>query len=103
MIQYLLIKPFISITILETTIQKERPVHGDLSSVNQVFNITTIMSGNFFNTNCDVVDYLMAHILSYLAAGLNGQCSHSITVCGIFGKIFSSWNPQRKQSHRFKS
>jgi hypothetical protein len=55
----------ISITILGTNIQKERPLHGDLCSVNQVFNMTTITSGNFFNTNCDV-DYSPAHILSYL-------------------------------------
>jgi hypothetical protein len=32
--------------------------------------MTTITPGNF-NMNCDVVDYLMAHILSYRAAGLN--------------------------------
>jgi hypothetical protein len=64
-------KVFISITILETNIQTERPLHGDLSSVNQVFSMTTIMCGNFFNTNCDLVDYSTAHILSYLAAGLN--------------------------------
>jgi hypothetical protein len=56
----------LSLTILETNIQKERSLHGDLSSVNQVFNVTTITSGNFLNMNCDVVDYLMAHILSYL-------------------------------------
>jgi hypothetical protein len=37
-----------------------------------VFNITTITFGNFFNTNCDIVDYLTAHIPSYLVAGLNG-------------------------------
>jgi hypothetical protein len=46
-------------------------MHGDLSSVNQVFNMTTVTSGNFFNTDCDVVDYSTAHILSYLVAGLN--------------------------------
>jgi hypothetical protein len=51
--------------------QKERPLHGDLSSVNQVFNMTTIMSANFFNTNYDVVDYSTAYILSYLFARLN--------------------------------
>jgi hypothetical protein len=62
---------FISTTILETNIQKERPLHGDLSSVNYVFIRPTIMSGNFFNTNYDVVDYLMAHIISSLVAGLS--------------------------------
>jgi D-ribose pyranose/furanose isomerase RbsD len=71
MIQYLSInKIFISITIPETNIQKERPLHGDLSSVNQVLNMTTITFDNF-NKNCDVVDYSTAHILSYLVAGLN--------------------------------
>jgi hypothetical protein len=45
--------------------QKENPSHGDLSSVNQVFNVTTITSGNFLDTN-----YSTAHILSFLAAGL---------------------------------
>jgi hypothetical protein len=72
MIQYLMCinKIFTSITILETNIQKETPMHTDLSSVNQVFSMTTITSGNFFNTNCDV-DYSTAHILSYLGAGLN--------------------------------
>jgi hypothetical protein len=57
MIQYfdLLIKS-ISITVLETNIQKERPLHEDLPSVNQVFNMTTITSVNF-NINCDDVDY----------------------------------------------
>jgi hypothetical protein len=49
---------------------KEGPLHGDLSSVNQVFNMTTITSSNF-NMNCVIVDYSMAHILSYLVAGLN--------------------------------
>jgi hypothetical protein len=52
------------------TIQKERSLHGDLCPVNQVFSMTSIMSGNFFSTNCDV-DYSMAHILSYLVTGLN--------------------------------
>jgi hypothetical protein len=33
--------------------------------------MTTITSGKFFNIDCDVVDYSMAHILSYLVAGLN--------------------------------
>jgi hypothetical protein len=32
--------------------------------------MTTVMSGSFFNANRDV-DYLTAHILSYLVAGLN--------------------------------
>jgi hypothetical protein len=53
----LLIKSFFQLTILETNIQKERPLHGDVSSVNQVFNMTTVMSTKFFNMNCDVVDY----------------------------------------------
>jgi hypothetical protein len=63
-------KIFISITVLETNMQKERPLYEDLSSVNQVFNITTITSGNFFNSNCDV-DYSMAHVLSYFVGDLN--------------------------------
>jgi hypothetical protein len=60
LIQYLIYfnKVFISITVL------------DSFSANQVFSMTTIMSGNFFNTSCDV-DYWTAHILSYLNAGLN--------------------------------
>jgi hypothetical protein len=62
---------FISIMILETNIQKQRPLHGDISSVNQALNMTTITSINFFKTNCDVVDDSTAHILSYLTAGLN--------------------------------
>jgi hypothetical protein len=33
--------------------------------------MTTITSGNFFNMNCDADDYSMAHIISYLVAGLN--------------------------------
>jgi hypothetical protein len=68
-------KIFISITIPETNIQKQRPFHGDLSSVNQMFNMTTITSGSFFSTNCDAVHYSTAHILSYLVAGLNDYCS----------------------------
>jgi hypothetical protein len=28
-------------------------------------------TGNFFSMNCDAVDYSMAHIPSYLVAGLN--------------------------------
>jgi hypothetical protein len=59
-------------TILETNIQKERPLHGDLFSVNQVFSMTTIMCGNFFYMDCDV-DYSTAHILSCLVAGLNDK------------------------------
>jgi hypothetical protein len=65
-------KIFISITVLETNIQKESPLHGDLSSVNQVFSMSTITFGKLLNTNCDVVDYSTAHLLSYLVAGLNG-------------------------------
>jgi hypothetical protein len=55
---------FISITILETNTQKERPLPDDLFSVNQVFSMTTIMSGNFFKMNCDFVDYLTASTFS---------------------------------------
>jgi hypothetical protein len=36
-----------------------------------MFNMTTIASGNFFNTDCDDVDYPTVHILSHLVAGLN--------------------------------
>jgi hypothetical protein len=39
--------------------------------MNQVFNMAAITSGNFFNANCDAVDYSTAHIISYLVAGLN--------------------------------
>jgi hypothetical protein len=85
-----------SITILKTNIQKERPLNADLSSVNQVFNMTTITSLNFFNTNCDVVDYLMAHIFSYVVAGLNDECSKFHYFCSFFRKIFSLRNPQKK-------
>jgi hypothetical protein len=67
-IQYLI---YYSITILETNVQKQRVLHGDLASVNQVFSMPTITFCNFFNTNCDVVDYSMAHILRYLVADLN--------------------------------
>jgi hypothetical protein len=67
----LLIKSLFQLTVLETNIQKERPLHGDSSFVNQVFNMTMITSGNFFNTNCDV-DHLTANILIYLVTGLNG-------------------------------
>jgi hypothetical protein len=49
--------------------QKERSLDGDLSSVNQVFNLITITSGNF-NMNGDV-DYSKVHIFSYLVAGPN--------------------------------
>jgi hypothetical protein len=46
------------------------PLHGDLSPVNRVLSMTTVTSGNSFNTKCDDVDYSAAHVLSYLAAGL---------------------------------
>jgi hypothetical protein len=39
--------------------------------MNQLLTMTTITSGNFFNTNSDDVDYSTAHIVSYLVAGLN--------------------------------
>jgi hypothetical protein len=42
--------------------EEERPLRGDVSFVNQVFNMTTITCGNSFSTNCDV-DYSTAHIL----------------------------------------
>jgi hypothetical protein len=57
--------------MLETNIQKERTLHGYLFSMNQVFNMTTITSGNFFNTNFDIVEYSTAHVLSYLVADLS--------------------------------
>jgi hypothetical protein len=52
---------------------KESLLHGDLSYVDQIFNMSTIMPGKFFSMNCDVVDYSVAHTrtLSYLVAGLN--------------------------------
>jgi hypothetical protein len=50
--------------------EQERPLHGDVSSVNQALNMTTTMSGNSFNTSSDV-DYSMVRTLSYLGAGLN--------------------------------
>jgi hypothetical protein len=65
----LLIKSLFQLQYQKLT-QKERPLRGGLTSVNQVFNITNITSGNFFSTNCDV-DYSMADVLSYVAAGLN--------------------------------
>jgi hypothetical protein len=88
---------FISIIVLEINIQKQRPLHGDYSFVNEVFNMNTITFGKFFNTNC-VVDYLTAHILSYLVADSQFHyCSP------IFRRNRSLRNPQRKYSHVFKS
>jgi hypothetical protein len=43
----------------------------EIYPLNEVFNMTTFMPGNFFNMNCSVVDYSTAHILHYLIAGLN--------------------------------
>jgi hypothetical protein len=57
--------------LIKSLLQKEMPLHGDLASVNQVFNMPTITSGNLFDTNYDVVDYSTGHILSYLVADLN--------------------------------
>jgi hypothetical protein len=57
--------------ILQTNIQKERPLHRDSSSVNQVFIKITITPRNFFNMNCDAVDYSTAHILSHFVTGLS--------------------------------
>jgi hypothetical protein len=48
------------------------------------------------NMNCDVVDYLMAHILSYLLQAWMISALNSIIVCSFFRKIFSLRNPQRK-------
>jgi hypothetical protein len=76
------------------TIQKERPVHGDLSSVNQMFSMTTITSGNFFNMNCDDVDYSTAHTHSYLVAGLNDYRSQFHYCLWLFGEVFSLKNLQ---------
>jgi hypothetical protein len=50
--------------------------------------MTTITSDNFFSTNCDAVDYSMAHILSYPVAGLNDQCSQFHYYLWLFRKIF---------------
>jgi hypothetical protein len=75
---------------------KRKAIAWRFFSVNQVFNMTTIMSGSFFTTNFDVVDYSTAHILSYLVAGLNDNDLNSIIVCGFFREIFCLWNPQRK-------
>jgi hypothetical protein len=64
---------FISITVLETNIQKKDhcmkfcPLWIKCSLWPPLW-LTT--SGNCFSTSCDV-DYLTAHILSYLNAGLN--------------------------------
>jgi hypothetical protein len=51
--------------------------------------MTTITFGNF-NTNCDAVDYSIAHILSYLIAGLMISALSPIIVFGFFRKSFSS-------------
>jgi hypothetical protein len=51
--------------------QKERPLLWRFLLCESSVNMTTIMSGNFFKTNCDGVNYSAAHILSYLVAGLN--------------------------------
>jgi hypothetical protein len=75
------------------TIHKERPLHGDLSFVNQMFDMTTITSGNFFNMNYDV-DYSTAHIFSYLVAGLNDYRSQVHYCLRFFGEIFSLRNPK---------
>jgi hypothetical protein len=64
---------------------------------NQVFNMATIMSGNFFNMNCDAVDHLTAHILSYLVTGWMISAFNSTTVCGFFRKIFSLGNPKESR------
>jgi hypothetical protein len=62
-------------------------MYTDLSSVNLVFNMTTITSNNFFNMNCDVTDYPMAHISSvillqaWMISALN-----SITVYSFFSE-----------------
>jgi hypothetical protein len=75
-------------------------IEEDLFSVNKVFNMTTIMSGNLFDTNCDAVDYLMAQILSYLVVGLNVQCSlHASRNChaenskqnNVWGWLHPAW------------
>jgi hypothetical protein len=74
-------------------------LHGDLSPVNQVFNMTVITSGNFFSTNCDV-DYSKARVLSYLVAGLivSNSAFNSNTVCGFFAKV-SSLSKPKQRSH----
>jgi hypothetical protein len=58
----LLIKPLPQLQY-QKLIYKKKDHCMDIYSVNQVFNMTTITSGNFFNTNCDDVDYYKAHIL----------------------------------------
>jgi hypothetical protein len=42
----------------------------EIYPLDEVFSMTTITAGSFINMNCDV-DYLIAHIFSYLIAGLN--------------------------------
>jgi hypothetical protein len=64
---------------------KEWSMNADLSSVNQVFNMTTIMSGNF-NTNCDAPDHLTTHtsvisLQAWIISALN-----SIIVCSFLEK-----------------
>jgi hypothetical protein len=59
---------------------------GDLSSVNQVFDVNIITSGNF-NRNCDV-DYSTAHVLSYLVAGMNYYCSIPLLFVTFLEKSF---------------
>jgi hypothetical protein len=97
-------KILISITILETNIQKESPMHRDLFSVNQMFNMTTVTSGTFFNMNCDVGHKMARQISSvillqaWMISALN-----SILVCGFFGKILFLRTFQRKESNGCKS
>jgi hypothetical protein len=66
--------------------------------------MTTVTSGNSFNTNCDVVDYSTAHILSYLVVCLNDQCSQFHYYLRLFREnIYSLRSLQRKYSCGFKS
>jgi hypothetical protein len=56
------------------------------------------MSGNFFNTKYDAVDYLTAHILIYLVAGLNDKCSHlsvPLLFAAFGGKFFFKESPNK--------
>jgi hypothetical protein len=57
--------------------------------------MTTIMSGNFFNTNCDV-DCSTAHILSYLIAGLTDLGSQFHYCLQLFQKnLFLKESPKK--------
>jgi hypothetical protein len=69
MIQHLwsLNKILISITILQTNMQKERPLYGDLFSVNHVYSMTTITSSKVHVVVVVVLECrLLGHGIMYI-------------------------------------